>query len=149
MAKPRRRHIDQDAVINLLKTYRNEVRKCLKARAYIAGCTMVGSVLDAGLTALTRLYPEHVRKVGERPSLPRTLGQLVKLGKKTGWLSGRALWAAKRIVQSRNKVHADVLGRRGRVPHVRAAELRDRMDDMDEVSDAFYKVVERHLLRRC
>ena len=146
MAK--RRHVDTDAVIALMRTYQNEARKCRRARAYLAGCVMIGSALDASLTALTRIYSHHVRKVGERPAQMRTLGPLVGLAGKMGWLSGRSLWAANRIVKSRNKVHADVFGRRGQLPRIRVAELDARLDDMSEVTDALYVRVAEPGLRR-
>lgn len=53
--------------------------------------------------------------------------------------------AARRIVKSRNKVHADLLARRGQLPRIRVAEFDDRSDDMGEVNDVLYKVVEPSL----
>lgn len=99
------------------------------------------------LTALTRLYPQHVRKIGKHPAEVRTLGALVELASETGWLSGNALRAARCIVKSRNKVHADRLARRGQLPRIRVGEFEGRSDDMGEVNDALYKVVESNLRR--
>jgi hypothetical protein len=144
----RRVHVSTDAVLMLMRSYRNEAMRCGRARAYLAGCVMIGSDLDASLTALTRMYPRHVRRVGEHPSEMRGLGKLVSLAAKIGWLAGSSLRAARRIVRSRDKVHAERLGRRGQFPHIRAAEFHARGDDMDEVSDALYRVVEKSLRRQ-
>jgi len=57
--KPRK--IDRfDFLLKLANLYKSEADKCGKSRAYLTGCIILGTALEAGLLAMTECYPEEV-----------------------------------------------------------------------------------------
>jgi hypothetical protein len=86
--------IDGDKLGELLNGYIAEMEKCGRAGAYLAGCVMAPSALEAVLLAKVNLeLLDEKRKLSKRfkeklrkKSLVRlTLGELIKAAREAGW----------------------------------------------------------------
>lgn len=102
----------------LVDLYRAEADRCRESGAYLAGCVMLGSALEAGLLLMTECHVEDVRTAASVPRTRRgvpkpprkwTLGELLDVGKDMTWLPatpgdvGDYAWA---VQKTRNLVHA-------------------------------------------
>jgi hypothetical protein len=102
----------------LVDLYRAEAEKCSKIGAYLAGCVMLGSALEAGLLLMAECHVKNVQASARVPRTNRgapkppqkwTLGELLDVGKDMTWLPaapghvGDYAWAVQR---TRNLVHA-------------------------------------------
>lgn len=78
----------------LNRFYWKEATRCETAKAYLAGCVMIGSALETVLILMISCYSEEVEKTGKFPSLkgkPKpllkcNLAELLKIAKAAGWL---------------------------------------------------------------
>lgn len=69
-------------------------KRCEKAKAYLAGCVMLGSALEALLILMVNVYHEAAMATGRvptkgkkpKPLLDWDLAELLKVAKATGWL---------------------------------------------------------------
>lgn len=101
----------------LVDLYRAEAERCRETRAYLAGCVMLGSALEAGLLLLAECHIEDVQASGKVPKsrggAPKppqrwTLGELLGLGQHMTWIPaslgdvGDYAWA---VQKTRNLVH--------------------------------------------
>jgi hypothetical protein len=102
----------------LVDLYRAEAERCQRIGAYLAGCVMLGSALEAGLLLMAEC---HVKSLQASARLPRTnrgapkppqkwtLGELIDMGKEMTWLPagpghvGDYAWA---VQKTRNLIHA-------------------------------------------
>ena len=50
-----------DFLLKLMSVYKNEADKCGKVRAYLAGCIILGTAIEAGLLAMADCYPDEVK----------------------------------------------------------------------------------------
>jgi hypothetical protein len=74
--------------------YWKEALRCEEAKAYLAGCVMLGSALETLLMLMVDAYGEEVKATGmipmrdgkPLPLLRWDLGQLLKAAKAAGWL---------------------------------------------------------------
>ena len=81
-------------MLRLQRLYHREARKCEKAKAYLAGCVMLGAALEAGLVAMVHCFPDEAARAegvphvkGEvKPLLQWTLAELLRVAKNVGWL---------------------------------------------------------------
>jgi hypothetical protein len=48
---------DQAEILRLARFYLNEAKRCEKAKAYLAGCVMLGAALEASLILMVGMYP--------------------------------------------------------------------------------------------
>ncbi len=108
----------------LVDLYRAEAERCQRIGAYLAGCVMLGSALEAGLLLMAEC---QVKNVGASARVPRTnrgapkppqkwtLGELLDVGKDMTWLPaapgdvGDYAWA---VQKTRNLIHAGMVPRR-------------------------------------
>jgi len=105
-------------VWRLVDLYRAEAEKCRQIGAYLAGCVMLGSALEAGLLLMAECQVDNVRASARVPKTNRgapkppqkwTLGELLDVGKDMTWLPaapgdvGDYAWA---VQKTRNLVHA-------------------------------------------
>jgi hypothetical protein len=84
---------DQAEILRLARFYLNEAKRCEKAKAYLAGCVMLGAALEASLILMVGMYPEEVnpniapkyRNI-VKPLLKWDLAELLRVAKDAGWL---------------------------------------------------------------
>ena len=110
----------------LSRIYWREARKCESAKAYLAGCVMIGSYLETLLITMMDCYSEEADGTGKAPKdtkpLTRwTLEELLTVAMAAGWLPenkfGPHVEFARKI---RNFVHPGRYGMehpRGRITH--------------------------------
>ncbi|AEU36622.1 hypothetical protein [Granulicella mallensis] len=85
---------EQKELSRLQLFYWKEALRCEKAKAYLAGCVMLGSALEALLMNIIDLYAEEAEKTGKipmsknkaKPLLKWDLADLLNVAKATGWL---------------------------------------------------------------
>jgi hypothetical protein len=78
----------------LNRFYWKEAKRCEEAKAYLAGCVMLGSVLENILILMISLYAEDADKTGKvslrngkpKPILKWDLAELLAVAKAAGWL---------------------------------------------------------------
>lgn len=78
----------------LYKYYWREAERCQKAKAYLAGCVMLGSALETLLMLIVNVYPEEAEAAGlipasggkSKPLLKWNLQELLAVAKRAGWL---------------------------------------------------------------
>jgi hypothetical protein len=102
----------------LVDLYRAEAERCRQIGAYLAGCVMLGSALEAGLLLMAECQVENVGASARVPRTNRgapkppqkwTLGELLDVGKDMTWLPaapghvGDYGWA---VQKTRNLIHA-------------------------------------------
>lgn len=111
----------------LMRAYWTEAERCEQSKAYLAGCVMIGSGLEAMLMLMVNAHPEDAGATGAIPMrggkavplIDWNLGQLLKVAKAAEWLpSGLELhdnWNTRRATvgdyaeasrEIRNLVHA-------------------------------------------
>lgn len=81
-------------IMRLQRLYHREARKGEAAKAYLAGCVMLGAALEAGLIGMVHCFPDEVARVegaprmaGElKPLLRWSLAELLRVAKTLGWL---------------------------------------------------------------
>jgi len=62
-------------IIRLSRQYYREAEKCREANAFLAGCIMIGSALEAMLLAFANCYPEEA---SNSTAVPRKRNGVVK-----------------------------------------------------------------------
>jgi hypothetical protein len=85
---------EQKELSRLQLFYWKEAIRCEKAKAYLAGCVMLGSALEALLMNMIDLYADEVEKTGKipvskskvKPLLKWDLAELISVAKAAGWL---------------------------------------------------------------
>jgi hypothetical protein len=85
---------EQKELSRLQLFYWKEAIRCEKAKAYLAGCVMLGSALEALLMHMIDVYADETQKTGKipmlkdkpQPLLKWDLGQLLTIAKAAGWL---------------------------------------------------------------
>jgi len=102
----------------LVDLYRAEAERCRQIGAYLAGCVMLGSALEAGLLLMAECQVENVgasarvprsNRGAPKPPQKWTLGELLDVGKDMTWLPagpghvGDYAWA---VQKTRNLIHA-------------------------------------------
>lgn len=116
-------------LIRIARIYPREARRCMDAKAYVAGCVMIGAALEANLIGMCHLYYEEIPPE-LIPKIPKSNGKtkhllkwglvdLIKIAKKCGWLPSRLTehddWNsakahigdyAELLRETRNMVHA-------------------------------------------
>ena len=51
---------EYEELLRLTKVYGRQARRCRKAKAYLAGCVMLGAVLEGDLIAMMHLFADDV-----------------------------------------------------------------------------------------
>jgi hypothetical protein len=105
-------------VWRLVDLYRAEAERCRQIGAYLAGCVMLGSALEAGLLLMAECQVDNVRASARVPKTNRgapkppqkwTLGELIDVGRDMTWLpsaTGHVGDYASAVQKTRNLVHA-------------------------------------------
>jgi hypothetical protein len=105
-------------VWRLVDLYRAEAERCRQIGAYLAGCVMLGSALEAGLLLMAECQVDNVKASARVPKTNRgapkppqkwTLGELIDVGKDMTWLPaapGDVGDYASAVQKTRNLVHA-------------------------------------------
>ena len=78
----------------LYKYYWREAQRCQEAKAWLAGCVMLGSALETLLMLIINVYPEEAEAAGgmpnfrgkTKPLLKWNLTELLAVAKRAGWL---------------------------------------------------------------
>jgi hypothetical protein len=81
----------------LYRLYWREAERCEKAKAYLAGCVMLGSALETLLLLMVNVYHEEAAATGQVPTkgkkvkkpkalLDWDLGELLRVAKAAKWL---------------------------------------------------------------
>lgn len=81
----------------LWRYYGKEADRCWEARAFLAGCAMLGARLETALVLMVNVYPEEAIATGKapkrkncvRPLLEWDLAALLGVAKAAGWLPAR------------------------------------------------------------
>ena len=82
-------------IIRLSRQYYREAEKCREANAFLAGCIMIGSALEAMLLAFANCYPEEAsnstavprkRNGVVKPLIEWSLADLLRVAKEQYWL---------------------------------------------------------------
>ncbi len=81
-------------VMRLARQYRREAEKCEDAKAFLAGCVMIGASFEAMLLAFANCYPEEAlkatsaprRKGKIKPLIDWSLSNLLAVAKECNWL---------------------------------------------------------------
>jgi hypothetical protein len=122
-----------DRLSKLAIFYDREARKCVRGRAYLAGCVMQGAAQEALLHSMCFLFPDDVKKTtvyhkkekrGFRRKRNKALEfnytQLINIADELSWLPPRRITWGKRttlagfaheVRKLRNYVHAGVWAR--------------------------------------
>ena len=87
-------HDAERELYRLYKYYWREAKRCRMAKAYLAGCVMLGSALEALLMLVVNVYPEEAETAGNvptskgkpKPLLKWNLQELLAVAKLAGWL---------------------------------------------------------------
>ncbi len=85
---------DVKRTLKAFEMYRDEAAKCVESGAYLAGCVLLASALEAALMAMTQCFRqdvlELVRASGarefSRPMKDWGLSQFLLVSRKLGWL---------------------------------------------------------------
>jgi hypothetical protein len=82
-------------LMRLCRMYQREADKCRVAKAYLAGCVMIGAALEAALVGMCDCYFDEIpadlipkeRKTGKpKHILDWTLSRLIKIARECHWL---------------------------------------------------------------
>ena len=85
---------EERELYRLQRLYWREALRCEKAKAYLAGCILLGSALETLLILMINVYPEEAERTGKAPSrkgAPRPLldwrfSDLLRVAKAANWL---------------------------------------------------------------
>lgn len=85
---------EERELYRLNRLYWREALRCEEAKAYLAGCVMLGSVLETLLILMVNIYPEEVEQTGKFPTNPNKrksllkwdLADLLTVAKAANWL---------------------------------------------------------------
>lgn len=84
---------EEEKELHRLSTfYWKEALRCEEAKAYLAGCVILGSALETLLILMVNCYPEEAAATGQLPKkklLGWDLADLLKVAKAADWLPSR------------------------------------------------------------
>src|ERR1700733_9688753 len=94
MAFPTLSDNEEKEFYRLQKLYWREALRCQKAKAYLAGCVMLGSALETLLILMANVYSDEVDQTGKVPTVrgkPKPLldwqfVELLRVAKAAQWL---------------------------------------------------------------
>jgi hypothetical protein len=101
----RRKNVYFKALTRFVKRGRNEVDRCTRAGAYLAGCTLIGAMTENVLMAMLRMFPDVVYRYGRKLRVRWDLGKLIEFAHDCGWFDQAVYEAAERIRMNRNLLH--------------------------------------------
>ena len=85
---------EEKELLRLSSFYWREAKRCEKAKAYLAGCVMLGSALEALLILMVNIFDDEAERTGKiplrkgkpKPLLEWDLADLLKVAKAAQWL---------------------------------------------------------------
>jgi hypothetical protein len=85
---------EEKEVLRLSRFYWQEAKRCEKAKAYLAGCVMLGSALETFLMLMVNLFEDEASQTGKipmrrgqpKPLLEWNLAELLGVAKAANWL---------------------------------------------------------------
>lgn len=128
----RRKNVHFNALLRFINRARKEVDQCAKAKAYLAGCVLIGAMTEYLLMAMLRMFPDVVYRRGRKVSEHWSLKSLNNFAKECGWFDEEVFQAAERIRRNRNLLHPNWYASR-KPPRITRHMLRARDDDFDKV----------------
>jgi len=137
----RRKRLTFDSLLTFINRSRVEIARCKRAKAYLAGCSLLGATLEYSLTAMMRAYPHVVYVTGKRLRQHWDLGTLNQFARACGWFDHKGFLAAERIRKNRNMLHPNWYASR-RPPRITRTMLDARLSDFDEALASLRKWVE-------
>lgn len=112
----------------------HEVDQCTEAKAYLAGCVLIGAMTEYLLMATLRMFPDVVYRRGRKMSEHWGLQALSDFARECGWFDQAVFDAAKRIRQTRNLLHPNWYASQN-PPRFTRHMLEAREDDFQKVYD--------------
>jgi hypothetical protein len=109
---------EEKELYRLQRFYWREARRCEESKAYLAGCVMLGSALEALLILMVNVYPDEAEKTGQAPMakgnpkalLDWKLVDLLRVAKAATWLpAGLALTDEWNFRKARIGDHAEMV----------------------------------------
>ena len=84
-------------LMRLCRLYRREANRSMDAKAYLAGCVMIGAALESDLLAMCNCYSDEIpeelipkqRNGKPKHLLDWTFFQLLRIARECGWLRAR------------------------------------------------------------
>lgn len=137
-----RRAVRLKTAVRLINRFEREAEKCRNGQAFFAGCVMAGAALEAMLLVMTRTFPHQLRYRGHRVAAPKMLGQIVRIAEECRWLDKLGLEHAQRILEYRNRLHADRVASKRHIPTVTRSHLDARLFDLYGV----YRSLRRYMM---
>ena len=85
----------QKAIQRIALQYKREAEKCYSAKAYLAGCVLIGAAMEGLLLSTINCFPELIFAVKSAPRIKGkikhyekwTFAELLRVAKELGWLS--------------------------------------------------------------
>ena len=130
----RQKEVHFNALLRFLNRARKEVDRCAGAKAYLAGCVLIGAMTEYLLMAMLRMFPDVVYRRGRKMSERWGLQALNDFAKECGWFDQAVFDAAERIRQNRNLLHPNWYASR-KPPRITRHMLEAREDDFQKVYD--------------
>lgn len=87
-----------ESLLKLIKRYEQEAKTSAGAGAYLAGCVMLGSALEAGLLAMVECFRDEVKQTNSaprdkhgklKPSSRWKLSELLDVARELDWLPAK------------------------------------------------------------
>ncbi len=86
-----------ETLLKIQNFYIDEAKKCYEAKAYFAGCVVLGSVLETTLLIIVALSPEEINTLKKfpkrrgKPTAPInwSLSDLLDVARELNWLPGK------------------------------------------------------------
>jgi hypothetical protein len=112
------RRVRFNTLLRLIDRFHREIELCRNAGAYWAGCAVARAAVEAWLVAMTRCFPDRVRRIKGTVAKSWNLAELIDLAEQCGWLSKEGVDAACRIQELGNRIHADRIASGRRLPRM-------------------------------
>ena len=136
----RRKHLHFDSLLAFLNYADKEIRRCERARAYLAAHVLLGASLEYALMAMLRVRTHTVYARGRKIKEQWSLKDLNEFALACGWFDKAAYEAAERIRLSRNALHPNWFASR-RPPSFTKAPFQRAHTDFLAVVDKIASVV--------
>jgi hypothetical protein len=130
----RQKQIYFNALLRFLIRARKEIERCAEARAYLAGCALIGAMTEYLLMTMLRMFPDVVYRRGRKVGDYWNLKKLNDFAKECGWFDQLVFDAAERIRRNRNLLHPNWYASR-KPPRITRHLLNAREDDFQKVYD--------------
>ena len=97
--------ISFNSLLRFISRARLETSRCAGAKAYLAGCVMLGTMTEYLLMAMLRMFPKAVYQRNHRVGEHWVFKNLNAFALECGWFDVETFDAAERIRKNRNLLH--------------------------------------------